>query len=114
MEPKSTEPAELQTEKDKRWNLWNDEAAPRAQSHLCHVHKNLRKSPADIGQMQMLKILRAEKANTSNGYLQVEVLAGIKLPTSLKVLTTSSAVANLAELLELRELKLDRCKSRIV
>ncbi|CAI0417830.1 unnamed protein product, partial [Linum tenue] len=68
---------------------------------------------ADIGELPLLEILRAEEASFDE-YRQFEVLAGIKLPTSLKVLTTSSALANLAELLQLRELSIIRCRTRVV
>ncbi|CAN1333719.1 Disease resistance protein L6 [Linum perenne] len=53
---------------------------------------------ADIKELPSLEILKIESR-----YYLVDVLDGIKLPRSLKLLNTSSGFANLEELLELEE-----------
>ncbi|CAN1834688.1 Disease resistance protein L6 [Linum perenne] len=64
---------------------------------------NLREVFIDIGKLSKLEILRQiEWADT--GYMQERKLAGIKLPTSLKELETSSPIPNLEELVELEKL----------
>ncbi|CAI0412994.1 unnamed protein product [Linum tenue] len=76
-----------------------------------YCRKNLREVLADIGVLQFLEILRVDVKNGGAEYLFPwrNLLLGIKLPTSLKVLRTSSPVANLPELLDLEEMTVEDC-----
>ncbi|CAN1300587.1 Disease resistance protein L6 [Linum perenne] len=59
---------------------------------------NLKEGISDIGELPSLEFLYVS-----------DVLDGIKHPTSLKMLNTSSSICNLAELLELEELTIVNC-----
>ncbi|CAL1375380.1 unnamed protein product [Linum trigynum] len=71
-------------------------------SEFC-CEKNLRQVLRDIGELRSLEILMVS--------CETNLLLGIKLPTSLKVLETSSPVANLPELSELENLAVRDCDS---
>ncbi|CAL1414171.1 unnamed protein product [Linum trigynum] len=68
--------------------------------------ENLGESLADIGELQALKHLRASGTDivATHG-----TRAGIRLPTSLKELITSSPIANLSELIEMETLVVRDC-----
>ncbi|CAI0543843.1 unnamed protein product [Linum tenue] len=68
--------------------------------------ENLGEALADIGELQVLKHLRASGTDivATHG-----TRAGIRLPTSLKELITSSPIANLSELIEMETLVVRDC-----
>ncbi|CAN1779759.1 Disease resistance protein L6 [Linum perenne] len=62
---------------------------------------NLRQGLSDIGELPSLLVLRVYQAK--------DLLDGIKHPTSLKMLHTTSSICNLAEMLELEYLEMIDC-----
>ncbi|CAN1176102.1 Disease resistance protein L6 [Linum perenne] len=81
--------------------------------HLSHIecdYGTFRRAIADIEELPLLEILNVESFHL------VDVLKGIKLPKSLKKLDTSSAFANLEDLLELEEFTIrgDRLTTELV
>ncbi|CAL1375947.1 unnamed protein product [Linum trigynum] len=76
-----------------------------------YCEKNPREVLADIGKLQFLDVLRVDVKYTLGRFVlrRENLLLGSKLPTSLKVLLTSSPVANLPELRELEELTVEDC-----
>ncbi|CAN0914501.1 Disease resistance protein L6 [Linum grandiflorum] len=74
---------------------------------------SMRRAISDIGQLSSLEILKVNAAYRTRrtGH---DLLKGIKLPKGLRVLITSSGVANLSELLELEELTVIRTETGIV